>query len=434
MKTLTRLLFLAVLLFASPAFALEDVYYSVCPFGTGDIKIDDGTITCTISSGVMTVSDAQTGNIGQGCRITYDTNKVCYISAVNSAASFDVVTALGAAAADEGVAVDVESIAHEYDSLSAAEAGFTDADHVNNTDLTSADVIANLVCYYDHDDYTASGNVTIDFGTDDSTRYVHIYSANGGTQSIKNNRHSGIWDDNKFKIVANGTAITSLEDYTHITGIQCKNTSTAGNRNVISLRGVTNTGVNVVDKCIITDTTPASSTARNGISLDGQSGANISNTVIYNFSYDGSSYGINKPYGARNTINITNCTIYDAYTGIYIDANSTVTVKNTAVFNCSDDFSGTISTIDYCASDDGDGSNPQTLVSTSDYAAEFTDVTTCDFTLISGGVCVDNGTNTGAPSDDIIGTSRPQNTTTDIGAFEYISVGTPTNFQVIFFE
>ena len=46
---------------------------------------------------------------------------------------------------------------------------------------------------------------------------------------------------------------------------------------------------------------------------------------------------------------------------------------------------------------------------------------TSDFSLHSGSPAIDAGTNTNAPSTDYIGTIRPQNYVTDIGAYEYYS-------------
>ncbi|MCK5416604.1 DUF2341 domain-containing protein, partial [Candidatus Parcubacteria bacterium] len=51
----------------------ENVFYSVSPFGTGDISNDSPSIT--IVDGVATLSQAQTGNIGTGVEIEYNSTK-----------------------------------------------------------------------------------------------------------------------------------------------------------------------------------------------------------------------------------------------------------------------------------------------------------------------------------------------------------------------
>ena len=53
------------------------VFYSVSPFGTGTIETGDGTIT--ITSGVATLSVAQSGNLGAGVCIEYNSLK-CWIA------------------------------------------------------------------------------------------------------------------------------------------------------------------------------------------------------------------------------------------------------------------------------------------------------------------------------------------------------------------
>ncbi len=114
---------------------MASAYYAICPGTGGTSDKKTGSPTITISGGVATLSVAQTGNIGQGFRITYDTSKVCFISKVNSSTSFDVVTATGGTPSNEASAVVVNSIAADYASLSAAEAGASDANHLNTSDL-----------------------------------------------------------------------------------------------------------------------------------------------------------------------------------------------------------------------------------------------------------------------------------------------------------
>lgn len=111
------------------------------------------------------------------------------------------------------------------------------------------------------------------------------------------------------------------------------------------------------------------------------------------------------------------------------EAAATFVAKNCAVFNTSDDFNS-ITTIENCASDDGDGDNPQTLDDTDNYAAEFTDMPNGDFSLVLGSVCIENGQDnpgSGLYSVDIIDIAR--SSTWDIGAFEYVSEEPPVEGQ-----
>lgn len=88
-----------------------------------------------------------------------------------------------------------------------------------------------------------------------------------------------------------------------------------------------------------------------------------------------------------------NCVIRGSGAGIGVNVGSsgTLTIENCAVFNFNDDFSisGT-ATIDHCASDDGDGTNPVSP-SGSDWDNEYNDPTNGDYTLLNTGNCYHGG-------------------------------------------
>jgi hypothetical protein len=77
-------------------------------------------LTVSLSAGVATFSEAQTGNIGVGDVVTYDTNKTCYISGKTSQTVWNCVTVLGAIP-DDIAGSTVVSIKRVYTSLSSAE-------------------------------------------------------------------------------------------------------------------------------------------------------------------------------------------------------------------------------------------------------------------------------------------------------------------------
>ncbi len=150
--------------------------------------------------------------------------------------------------------------------------------------------------------------------------------------------------------------------------------------------------------------------------LNGNSGTvmNVWNTIIYCSAGDGA--GCRTDAG---TMNVYNCTIRGWYDGIYEPAG-VINAYNVASFlntRANGDFNG-VTTITNCADDDGLGS--VVLVSASNYAAEFTDITTFDYTIKDAGSVLDEaGTDnpgSGLYSDDIAGTAR--SSTWDIGAFE----------------
>jgi hypothetical protein len=389
---------------------LTDVYYSLSPYGTGDIKT--GTPTCGISSGVMTLSAAQTGNIGIGCAITYDTSKIVYISAVNSSTSFDVVDKYGVAPPDCSSGTTVNSITHVWASMSAAEAGADDSGYLNTVDLTSANVVLNLCCYYDHDDYTADrATLVVNGYTTDSTRYIKIFTPTGGTQSINNQRHAGVYDDEKFMWNSSASNWTIQDDYIQVIGIQLLS-------NAAEHRLLVEADYCVIDAMI---NIPLSSTGSDyGIRLNG-SGRNrcdVRNSIV-----TGADRGISRYNdGSGAILYIHNCTVYNCTVtaGIADRQGSSIVATNCVVHTCADDFNGSGMTITYCASEDNDGTNSVNLSGVA-ASAIWTDAANGNFSLVSGSPLYDAGTDLSAYfTTDIAGTTR---STWDIGAFEYVASG-----------
>jgi len=125
---------------------------------------------------------------------------------------------------------------------------------------------------------------------------------------------------------------------------------------------------------------------------------------------------------------VYNCVFaHQAYTTAGVDCGgNTVTIKNCAVFDTDDDFEDTGSaTLDYNASDDGDGTN-SVGPSGSDWDNEFNDPANGDYTALTGGNIEDAGvgpgTDSDVPSTDIDGGSR-SGSTCDIGADEIAGSG-----------
>ena len=408
-------LILSILFFiCSPVFALNNVYYSVSPFGTGDIKV-----ACNISisggAGVATFSVAQTGNIGQGCHVI-SAGVDGYISVMTNSTTATIVTALGAAHGNVSSEA-LTSIAHEWAALATAENEFTNASHVNNTDLTAADILVNLVCYYDHDDQTAdTTKVSVNYGTDDATRYVNIYTPTGGTQSINNQRATTpAWDGNKYKLVTSTAPPFEIkEGFTRFDGIQIEHAGTTTFTAGVNLANLATTGgvIYIEHSNIRQSGAAADNRGIYMVSATVATTVNINNTIVTTWSAAGA-----RGLDADFTTNFRNCTIYNNGAIGIQQSNGTLNVKNSAVFLNTDDFSGTIG---HTTNADDDGDSTQTLDATSNYANEFVDVVNGDFTLVSNGVCEENGTDLSGEgiSDDYIGTSRPVSTNYDIGVYE----------------
>lgn len=407
---------------------MPSVYYAVCPGTGGTDDKKTGSPTITIASGVATLSVAQTGNIGQGFRITYDTSKVCFISKVNSSTSFNVVTATGGTPSNEASAVTVNSIAADYASLSAAEDGASDSSHLNTSDLVTANTILNLVCYAGASADTTA--CTIDGYTTDSTRYVKIFTPRGldFNESIYSQRHAGVWDDNKYIIThtnASWGIINNSQSYTVIEGIQVSNPYTGTSTNRYAIGSATSTDyINVtVRDCIVRATGTGSFTK--GIYLMGRSNQVI-NCIAYDFALEG-IYASNDTTSAGSCY-IMNCTAYNCGYGICSSSANYRSYKtyayNCASFGCgSSDYRNPAGNWHASSSNNAseDGTAPGTDIDLSGYTASaiWTDADNGDFSLVSGSPLIGEGTDLSAYfTTDIKGTTR---SSWDIGAFEYVA-------------
>ena len=142
---------------------------------------------------------------------------------------------------------------------------------------------------------------------------------------------------------------------------------------------------------------------------------NVSNSVIVDANGTARSRGVRIESSGK----IINCAITGLIYGASV--NTGVNITNGEVFNNTDDFLGT-GTIDHCASDDGDGTNP---ISVSDWADEFYNadyLTDLDFRLKTTSVLLGAGVgpaiDSDVPTTDIIAYERSGDTTT-VGPFEH---------------
>lgn len=123
-------------------------------------------------------------------------------------------------------------------------------------------------------------------------------------------------------------------------------------------------------------------------------------------------------YGTMSSPKIYNNTCYDVATGVEVNASVTSAAITNNIFETvttpvTDNGTSTSRTTNFC---DSAGTGCSVTGSPS-----FTNAATQDFSLQSGSNCRDVGTDLSATlTTDYIGTSRPQNGTFDIGAYEYL--------------
>lgn len=301
-----------------------------CHFSVGQNAATDlktGTPTCTISSGVLTFSTPQTGNIGVGCKITYDTSKTCYISAKQSTSVWGVVTLLGASPTNEASPVTVDSIMHVFSSLSSAVSNVAGASYLNSSDWVTSQYKVYIWLYRQTGDDTNA--VTLPANITFSASYnLNISTVkNTSTECNTNNWISGkkwtaggyvlsVDNDNALNGASGGVEPT----YVVIDRIQAEigGNTTAGKCWV----GYDN------DNCTIKNfifRMKAGATAAHSGTLNRYTDATlIANGIIYGFA---NSYGVNADQpGNGSNQKYMNISVYGCATGFYTGTSNTYQV------------------------------------------------------------------------------------------------------------
>jgi hypothetical protein len=431
MRRVLSLSAVILLLWVGLALAATQVYYSVCPFGTGNL-LSGGSPTIEVDSSgnaVVTLNGASlVNNIGQGVEVRYN-NIRSFISHITDLTHFKLVDRLGVPASAQASTA-VTSINHAMEileNINSESVGLRAADKLGTGDLVTADVYVNIACYFDHDDYTTDGSESFSLlattFTTDSTRTFRFYAPRGLTfsESIIDQRAGGKWNSQRW-IYSRNASMTLDAHNVVVEGLQFH----------LGGGGLTFTAefdAPYVKDCIIRCHTAESAY---GIRFFG-AGSTIG-TVDNCIIYGGFARGIGRYYdGSGRIVYVRNSTISGCSTsGIAARQANSMYVTNCAVFNNADDFEGTFPAggITYCARDDADAGTGNVDISpgateADDWAAAFTDYTNGDFSLKSGSPLIDAGTDLSAVMDsvDIIGTSRPQGDYWDIGAFEFVVSG-----------
>lgn len=254
-----------------------------------------------------------------------------------------------------------------------------------------------------------------------STASNQIVAAASGHEAAKDG-----WDTSKYRLSVAGHVITLAYGFLNptLTNLQLETTGTAYGRVVVNVNpGPTGASATTIQGCRVRKNS-GSGNAQIGIQWGGSvtagSTIDIFNTIIEGFSTASSKavYVTNTSY----TVQIFQSISYGNATGI--NANASATIKNSASFTNADDFFGSF-TPDYCASDDGDGTNAVSP-SGSDWTNEFNAPASGDFTLLNGGNCYLGGTTlTGGPSTDIDGDSW-DGSSPSIGIDEYAAAAATT--------
>lgn len=216
-----------------------------------------------------------------------------------------------------------------------------------------------------------------------------------------NGDHCGIKDETKYRLTNNLSLNSSC--IFEIDTIQSVVSSTTLPLNVSNATQISSGSV--IRNCLF-----ISSGSASGIIIYNNSGQtfDIQNCVVF---FGG---------GGANGIDIVNnnatVRVYNSLVrgfgdrGIWNRGSATVAVKNSMSFGNDDDFVGTFSTVDHCASDDGDGSNPLTGLTWSNEFIDPSYSTTVDLRPRKESKLLRSGADTlsdsNLPSTDILGKER----------------------------
>lgn len=232
--------------------------------------------------------------------------------------------------------------------------------------------------------------------------------------------HSGVWNTGVYRLTS-GLATSTLEDLT-LERLQVTENATLSNAHVLRYNATLTGGVQVVRDCLIKMDHSDAEQAGQGIHMQDSSPTYyISNNIVYvadSSSHTAVRNGINMA-GAGGTYYVYNNTIAGAWT-IGIRTNGTDHVRNNIIDGATTCIDGTPNTEQYNAASDATvsgtgsrtnqtftyGSGPDNyLITSSDAGAK--------------GFGEDLSGDANLPiTDDIVGTSRPQDINYDIGAFE----------------
>lgn len=258
------------------------------------------------------------------------------------------------------------------------------------------------------------------YGTD-TEHYIEV-------RAVGEARHSGVWSTTAYRMETVATAnypssFGVWQAHVKVKGIQVKMDATYWNYGMIVEGGIWGKPDLLIDGCLLVGERNLGDFSYGGIYLNAGDSVVIRNTTIMGC---GGTAGkaINVDMSSGTICSILNCTIVGNETGIRNGPGANTTVTNCVVINNTDDFnahvSGTIA-IDYCASDDGDGTNAIDFTAeATDWAANLVDYANGNFHLKTGSALIDAGADLSASgfSTDFEGETRGSGAW-DIGADEY---------------
>jgi hypothetical protein len=423
------------------------IYRSV---GADDTElIDDADCTVEISGSTATFNSAAAcvmpDNIGVGDVLAYNngSNQIAFIHGRTSSKVFTVKDKDGGTPASTLAGTSV-GVYRAYTSLANWQSQTqntnitepTPGDVNPDKNLTSAFTVMMVACYADAADTNA---VTINGWTTGASNYINIYTPYLASEVGASQRHNGLWDTGKYRLVDSVTyngVITISDEYVRIAGLQIENSAGTAAKdcqeNAIRISSVAAASEIHIGHSILRATNLGSSCSDGDIQGAAGIRQNTNDGVVKvwnNIIYDWGS-GFTQDYINSGGITLYNNTIVDSVVygvnvggdnaGVYRLANNLIQGVNT---NYNID-GGT--TLDYSATNlSQDATSPEVALRSK--TVSFEDAAGKDFHLASDDTnAMDQGTDLSGDSnlsfsDDVDGGTRSG--TWDIGADEYAAGG-----------
>lgn len=345
---------------ASLASAATAIYRSVGPSATAALasNTSPASSTVSVSSGTATFSAALPDNIGVGDALIIDTNDsgtitsadtLLFIHGRTDSTHYIVKTHTGATPADISNN-DVYQIYRAYISLTNAENGVKNTSipmtfNGGNRSLTANDEVWNIACYA-NGTVADTAAVYADGWTTDTTRYLRVYTPVSSEEVGVSQRHFGKWDENKYKMVFNGTStnnaymfFTSTISYVKLEGIQAHlngyETGGDGLSFAFGFGGSTAGEFTVANNIIKATPTTGSGKAVQANSTNRR--YRIYNNIFYGWRGGSSSAGV---WSSDSDTKVYNNTAIDSDAGFLVTSNNNPVAKNNITQNCTDGFLG----------------------------------------------------------------------------------------------
>ncbi len=285
----------------------------------------------------------------------------------------------------------------------------------------------------------AVGNATVRAETDDITIFCQGVAADtarplispsmlAASITVQGNLNSAKWDTTKYRIEYTGTALEALYVTYAIGNVTIKNLqvqndgTNTGGPYAVRFNATTGAFTYTLDSCIgrigvASGTTPGYAFR---LGIGSTAIGRITNCIAVKLA----SAGTNSRIGFAGPSGSSDRTAYNSIAQNFNGGfEQLLKAVNCVSFDNTDDFGASVTTIEYCASDDGDGTNPITGLN---WADQFVDYTNSNFTLKAGSGLIGTGigpaSDANVPTTDIAGNPR-SGTTTDVGAAMYVASG-----------